>query len=247
VDGANFTWLVNRNDRGRRARKNVQRIAFMQIAPRSIDLCRLALAAALAAVLPGCGPLATIAWLIHGPEMIPAEFDGLKGKRVAVVCLDVNSLSGVGGEADTIAKAVGMLLSKNIKDMHLVRSTEVADWVDTHGDDLTDFRDVGRGVKADMVIGIYLVAFNLHEGQTLLKGRSKVGVKVYDMTKGGELVYEASPHEIAWPENGARHVTENEANFRNAFIGILAERIARDFYAVELGGDFGTDARHLAN
>jgi hypothetical protein len=125
--------------------------------------------------------------------MVPAEFDGLKGKRVAVVCLDVNSLSGVGGEADTIARAVGMLLSRNVKDMKLVRHTDVADWVDTHGDDLTDFRDVGRGVKADMVVGIDLLAFNLHEGQTLLKGRSKVGVKVYDMTKGGELVYEASP------------------------------------------------------
>ena len=58
------------------------------------------------AAIPGCGPMATIAWLIHGPEMVPAEFDGLKGKRVAVVCLDGNSLGGPGGEADTVAKAV---------------------------------------------------------------------------------------------------------------------------------------------
>jgi len=51
----------------------------------------LALAWAILLVsLPGCGPIATLAWLIHGPEMIPAEFDGLKGKRVAVVCLDAN-------------------------------------------------------------------------------------------------------------------------------------------------------------
>jgi hypothetical protein len=106
---------------------------------------------------------------------------------------------------------------------------------------------VGRGVKADMVVGIDLLAFSLHEGQTLLKGRAKVGVKVYDMTKGGELVYESAPKEIAWPETGARHVTENEANFRTVFIHTLAERIARDFYEVELGHDFGTDARHLAN
>ena len=92
-----------------------------------------------------------------------------------------------------------------------------------------------------------LLAFNLHEGKTLLKGRSKVGVKVYDMKKGGELVYEAAPKEIGWPENGARHVTENEANFRTVFIGMLAERIARDFYAVELATNFSNDARHLAN
>jgi hypothetical protein len=208
---------------------------------------RLLVAAGLLAAIPGCGPLATIAWLIHGPEMIPAEFDGLKGKRVAVVCLDGNSLSGPGGEADTVAKAVAISLGKNVPDIRVVRQNEVADWLDTHGDDVTDYRDVGRGVKADMVVGIDLLAFNLHEGQTLLKGRAKVGVKVYDMKKGGELVFESTPKEIAWPENGARHVTENEANFRTNFIGMLSERIARDFYAVELAQNFGTDARHLAN
>jgi hypothetical protein len=98
-----------------------------------------------------------------------------------------------------------------------------------------------------MVVGIDLLTFNLHEGQTLLKGRAKVGVKVYDMKKGGELVYESAPREISWPENGARHVTENEANFRTNFVGVLAERIARDFYAVELAGGFAQDARFLAN
>jgi hypothetical protein len=220
----------------------------MHVASRTLKRSsRLAIAAALLAVIPGCGPLATIAWLIHGPEMIPAEFDGLKGKRVAVVCLDGNSLSGPGGEADNVAKAVAIALGKNVPDIHIVRQNEVADWLDTHGDDLTDYRDVGRGVKADMVVGIDLLSFNLHEGQTLLRGRAKVGVKVYDMKKGGELVYEAAPREIAWPENGARHVTENEANFRIVFISTLAERIARDFYAFELAQSFGNDARHLAN
>src|SRR5436190_22432757 len=201
----------------------------------------------LFALLSGCGPIATIAWLIHGPEMLPAEFEGLKGKRVAVVCLDANSLSGPGGEADAVAKAVAMTLAKQVSDIHMVRQNEVADWLDSHGDDVTDYRDVGRGVKADMIVGIDLLAFNLHEGQTLLKGRAKVGVKVYDMKKGGELVYESAPKEIGWPENGARHVTENEANFRTIFIGMLAERIAHDFYAVELATSFSEDAKHLAN
>jgi hypothetical protein len=210
-------------------------------------LATFVLAVATTGLLPGCGPIATIAWLIHGPEMVPAQFDGLKGKRVAVVCLDGNSLGGPGGEADAVAKAVGMTLGKHVPEIKMVRQNEVADWLDTHGDDVTDYRDVGRGVRADMVVGIDLLAFNLHEGQTLLKGRAKVGVKVYDMTKGGELVYESAPKEIAWPENGERHITENEANFRTVFIYTLAERIARDFYEIELGSDFGSDARHLAN
>jgi len=209
----------------------------------------MAFAAALClfSVLPGCGPIATIAWLIHGPEMVPAEFDGLKGKKVAVVCLDANSLSGPGGEADAVGKAVAMTLQRNVHEITMIPQSKVADWLDSRGDDVTDYRDVGRGVKADMVVGIDLLGFTLHEGKTLLKGKSKIGVKVYDMRKGGELVYEAAPKEIAWPENGARHVTENEANFRTIYIGILAERVARDFYPFDLAENFSEDARHLAN
>src|SRR5256885_14649614 len=106
--------------------------------------CSLLIASAtLLAFLPGCGPLATIAWLIHGPEMIPAEFDGMKGKRVAVVCLDANSLSGPGGEADAVGKAVTMLLTKNVPEIKMVRQNEVADWLDSHGDDVTDYPDGG--------------------------------------------------------------------------------------------------------
>ena len=92
----------------------------MHDASRTIHRCfRLAVAAGLLAAIPGCGPLATIAWLIHGPEMIPAEFDGLKGKRVAVVCLDANSLSGPGGEADAVSKAVAMTLVRLLTDSGL--------------------------------------------------------------------------------------------------------------------------------
>src|SRR4051794_11691100 len=83
----------------------------------------------LLGAIPGCGPIATIAWLIHGPDMIPAEFDGLKGKRVAVVCLDANSLGGPGGEADAVGKAVTMTLQKNVPNITLVRQNEVADWL----------------------------------------------------------------------------------------------------------------------
>jgi hypothetical protein len=221
----------------------------MQNAPALSRRCLLVLAAAgLLAATPGCGLLATVAYLVKGNERVPAKFAGLKGKRVAVVCLDTHSLGGPGGEADAIGKAVALTLGANVPDIKMVRQTEVADWIDNQTGDLTDYRDVGRGVKADMVVGIDLLSFNLHEGQTLLKGRARVGVKVYDMTKGnGELVYEATPKEIAWPENGARHVTENEANFRVIFIHTLAQKVARDFYNYEMLEDFGSDAAHLAN
>jgi hypothetical protein len=166
---------------------------------------------------------------------------------VAVVCLDANSLGGPGGEADALAKVVTITLANYVKDIDVVRQQEIANWMDSQSQDLTDYRDIGRGVKADMVVGIDLISFSLHEGQTLLKGRARVRVKVYDMTKGGEVVYESPAKEISWPENGARHVTENESNFRTIFLHTLAQKVSRDFYDYEMLEDFGMDAAHLAN
>jgi len=198
------------------------------------------------AASPGCGMLPTVAYWINGNN-IDARFDGLVGKRVAVVCLDANSLKGPGSEADNIAKAVARSLAYNVKDMQLVRQSEVADWFDNHDQDVADYADIGRGVKADMVVGIDLEGFSIHEGQTLLKGRAAVVTRVYDMQRGGEVVYEMPQREITWPESGARHVTENEANFRIAFIQTLATRIAHEFYAYDAAEDYGIDAAFLGN
>lgn len=191
----------------------------------------------------GCGIASQMAYWIYGSK-IDAKFDGLEGKRVAVVCLDANSLKGPGSEADAIARQVSIMLGYNVADIHMVRQTEIGDWLDNHEQDLADYRDIGRGVKADMVVGIDLESFSIHEGQTLLKGRARVGAKVYDMTRNGEVAYESPPHEIRWPETGARHVTENEANFRTVFIHTLAQKIAKDFYAYDKVDDYGLDAAY---
>jgi hypothetical protein len=195
---------------------------------------------------PGCGALATVAYFFRGHKN-PAKFEGLAGKRVAVVCLDADSLKGPGGEADRIARTVATLIGYNVDDVTVVRQSEVADWFDNHDQDVSDYVEIGRGVKADMVVGIDLESFTIHEGQTLLKGRASVATRVYDMTRGGEVVYESPSREIAWPENGARHVTENEANFRTVFIHTLSQRIARDFFAYDKVDDYGGDAAFLGN
>lgn len=196
---------------------------------------------------PGC-VIDIFTTVMYRGRLAPAECTALEGKKVAIVCTANSGDFGPNPSAGIIARHIGQKLKANGKEITIVNQQNIDAWIDEHNVEYIDYAEVGRGVKADMVVGIDLLSFTLHEGQTLLKGRSKVGVKVYDMNKaGGELVYEKSPTEIAWPENGSRHVTENEANFRAHFIGMLAERIARDFYAYELAQNFGADARHLAN
>src|SRR5687768_6954796 len=104
------------------------------------------LAAGFSVTTSGCGIMATVAYWINGPTKVPAQFSGLEGKRVAVVCLDANSLGGPGGEADAIAKVVAITLANKVSDIDMVRQNEIADWIDNKGEDLTDYRDVGRGV-----------------------------------------------------------------------------------------------------
>jgi len=201
-------------------------------------------AAAACASAPGCTVFANMAYWMKG-QVVPAKFDGLKSKRVAVVCLDANSLGGPGGEADAVARAVNVMLARNVPKITVVRQSEIADWIDGQNQEVTDYTDIGRGVKADIVVGIDLISFNIHEGQTLLRGKANVHVRVYDMKQGGVIVHEEQPREIAWPENGARHVTENEANFRANFIQELSFKIARDFYDYEAVQDYSIDANHL--
>ncbi len=210
---------------------------------RALSLLVLALALSAS---PGCGAMSTVTYWLYGNNA-PAKFEGLQGKRVAVVCLDADSLKGPGSEADRVARTVATTLGYHVADIKIVRQSEIADWFDNHDQDITDYKEIGRGVKADMVVGIDLESFSIHEGQTLLKGRANVSTRVYDMQRGGEVVYESPSHEIAWPENGARHVTENEANFRTVFIHTLSQRIARDFFAYDKVDDYGGDAAFLGN
>jgi hypothetical protein len=213
----------------------------------TVRLVIVLVAASITISQTGCGVvglMAQVSYWIYGDKIAP-QTHCLEKKRVAVVCLDPGSLKGPGNEAAALAKAISNALAYNVEGIDVVRQQEINDWIDTHDDDLTDFRDVGRGVKAEMVVGVDLESFTLHEGQTLLKGRANVAVKVFDMTQNGKVVYETPSREIAFPKNGARHVTESEANFRTIFLHTLAQKVARDFYAYDRLEDYGGDSALL--
>ena len=100
----------------------------------------------VSAAAPGCGMLSTVAYWIKGNK-IEAKFKGLEGKRVAVVCLDADSLKGPGSEADQIARMVSTSLGYNVPDINLVRRTEVESWFDGHDQDIADYVDIGRVIE----------------------------------------------------------------------------------------------------
>jgi hypothetical protein len=200
----------------------------------------LGLLAALLVSQSGCGLTAHMLYWARG-NPVDAKFPGLKGKTVAVVCFDGN-LAGQGSEADMIAKHVTSLLSANGEKIKVVDQQQVLDWMDEQSENVNDFKDVGRGVKADMVVGIDVDQFSTHEGPGLLRGRSRYSVKVFDLTQGGKLVYSVQTTPVLYPEMGPRPISESEDAFKFLFIQIVAKQIAKDFYTYDRLEDFGKDS-----
>jgi hypothetical protein len=203
-------------------------------------LCAGLLAAALVVPHSGCAIAGAVMYWVKGNK-VEARCTALEGKRVAVVCV---SGSGVGplSEGETLAGRVGLLLSQNVKKIELVSAKEVADWRDQNNWDQVDYKSIGRGVKADMVLAIDLETFSIHDDKTLLRGRAKIKSAVYDMTSKGQLVFSDGPKEFIFPEHGAQHVIENELNFKRIYLDRLAKDIATKFYAYDKIDDFAQEA-----
>jgi hypothetical protein len=190
----------------------------------------------------GCQMLLfTPLYLLKGMD-VPADYPGLEGKRVVVVCRPPTSLEYRYGSVDReIAKKVGSLLGENVKKIDIVKWADVEQWIDEQ--DYEDVEQLAKAVKAQMVVEIDLEEFSLDKGSTLRQGKANLSMTVYDMDEGGKDVYQKSLNEILYPFNGGVPVGEKpEAEFRREFLTIVSERIGRHFYKHDPHTDFASDS-----
>ena len=208
---------------------------------------KVLLAALTIAVLPiiGCtNVLFTVAYLIHGTDVDP-DFKDLKGK-VAVICRAPTSLQysnpNMGRE---LAQEITLLLQQQLPKIKFVDQRKIAKWTDEH--DSEDFADVGKAVKADMVVGIDLESFDIYQGQTLYQGRASATVRVFDCKKKGKQVFHQNIPQVVYPPNSAVATSDRSGpgEFTHEFELKLADRIARCFYAHDPYADLGQDSDSL--
>ncbi|MFM8251239.1 MAG: hypothetical protein ACKOBW_06560 [Planctomycetota bacterium] len=194
----------------------------------------------------GCIGLASqLLYVIKG-DKVAAEFDGLAGKRVAVVCVANSSNYDPGSASSKLAQMVEIILKKEVPRISLIRQDRVVDWIDNNDWDQMDYRDVGRGLKAEMVVGIDLDGYRLHEDATMYRGKANVVITVFDV-KANETVYKRHLTGYSFPSNGGKHVSETtEAQFQSVFLTELAIDIAKTFHAYEFKNDFARDASMLS-
>jgi hypothetical protein len=205
---------------------------------------RAAWLSALALVLPlaagGCSLITTVAYLVRPENDAPAEFKGLRGKHVAVVCKPIIELEfSDAGSARELAGMVGMQLSRNVRKARVIDQREVARWIDENA--WVDYPTLGKSLDADLVVGIDLEQFRMHEGSTLYRGRATANVRVYDVAEK-KVLFEKRIDDFTFPGDSAVPSSDRtESQFRAMFLQVLAGRIARSFHAYDSRATFAEE------
>lgn len=190
------------------------------------------------------GCVGLIAQLLYssGQDLVPAEFDGLKKKRVAVITATDSSQYTDDIAAKMVSREVSQILQAKVDGIKLVREEEVDDWRDNHGWDKLNYVAVGRGVKADKVIAIELTDLRLRDGATLYRGQVSVTTTVYDVSSG-HREFRRHLDDYAYPVTGGQYTSETtEARFRRVFLHRLSEVIARYFHKYDFRDTVALDA-----
>ena len=198
----------------------------------------------MAASLGGCQSLLfTAAYLIRGTDD-PAECNKLREKRVAVVCRPVVSLKYTSARVNQdLAQQVAALLREKVRKIKMIDQRKVAEWMDENRWD--EYTEVGRAVGADIVVGIDLEQFELYESQTLYKGRAITEIKAFDCHTG-KAIFTKPPTNLVYPPHREVQTSDmQESDFRRQFVSILAEQIARHFYAHDPYEDVGLDSKNM--
>ena len=191
----------------------------------------------------GCAAnlLAGALYVLDGTN-VNAEYKGLKGKRVAVVCRQLASQQyNDPNVTRDLAKLIGQRLSTNVRKIKVIDQQEVANWTDAN--QWEEFTEIGKALEADLVVGIDVEDFRLLQGQTLLQGRSNVQIKVYDLKDENKVVFEKFPRQSVYPPNTGIPTQEKQLQqFRREYLNILADEIARHFYDHDSRSTFALDS-----
>ncbi|MGE0607771.1 MAG: hypothetical protein AB7O62_11825 [Pirellulales bacterium] len=206
----------------------------MDRARRGVSVRFGKLVLALSMLLPFCGCLAnaigTMMYVID-PNDQKAEYNGLKGKRVVVVCRPPADLRfNYANVANELSRSVGIQLQGNVSKIKVVDPQEVAEWTDERT--WKEYSEIGKALKADMVVGIDLDSFSLQQSQTVFQGHAAYRVQVIDLTDGSaSVVYEKLPPQSVYPPNtGVPAQDIQEPQFRRRYIQVLGDEIGRLFY-----------------
>jgi hypothetical protein len=203
----------------------------------------LTIVALATAAAPGCvGLLATA---LYRGRMAPAECSALEGKRVAIVCMANSGDFGPNPSAGLIARHIGEKLKANVKDIKIVNQQNIEAWIDEHDAEYVDYAEVGQGVKAEMVVAVEIESLRLQDNATLYKGHTEYALKVIDAKDGHEVFAPFTPPVIYPKYSGLHTASVTKEQFRQKYLEVVADEIARRFYEHDLNQQIAIDTPDL--
>jgi hypothetical protein len=204
----------------------------------------LLLALALVPTQSGCLHLiaATGMYLWEGGNLVPADFDGLKDKKVVVFCRPPASQEfRQAGASRAIAKRVSDLLEINVPGIEVIPQKQVDNWVDENDSD--DFAELGKAVKADLIVHVELGHFELFKGKTVYQGNADVTVSVHDVNDKNRLVWDKPMGEVLFPVHSGIAVQDKPVQqFQREFVEVLSQEVSMHFYKHDPHANFAIDA-----
>lgn len=201
----------------------------------------LLLASALV-VFPGCtGMMTQLMYVIKGHTM-PADFDGLEGKKIAVVCVSDASAYGPDPLTYSVSNALSIKLARGLKESSVVPVTKVEEWIDTHGWDERDFVALGEGIGVDAVVAVDIASYTIHEGSTMFKGRADITATVYNIQKEGQIDHHYGPKIFEFPKTGRPAIQTTDRQFEAMYLGQLVIHLANQFCEHDHLDSFASDA-----
>ena len=194
-------------------------------------------------LLPDPKPSSSVYRLSYNAAPVEAAFNGLEEKKVAVVCISDASAYGPDTLTYTIANALSLKLAQGLnEEMTIIPVSLVEQWIDTHGWDERDFLALGQGVGADSVVAVDVKSYSIHEGSTMLKGKSDVTATVYNVGKGGQVDFNYGPKIFEYPTHGRPATQTSERDFETLYLGQLVIDLAKQFTPHDHFDTFASDA-----
>lgn len=142
--------------------------------------------------LGGCAPMVMLGKMLQGDPLVTEDFktwNGGKslaksGKKVAILCTTPESIKTEYAALDVdLLSEVSRKLAKH--EISVVKPYKVATWIDDHGIENLDLKQLGTDIDADYVIQIKLDEFDYREENSpnLFRGRANGLVAVYSLVR----------------------------------------------------------------
>ncbi len=201
---------------------------------RVIMLAALAVTSAAAS---GCSWLLPFAILSKHKERVPAEFDKLENKRVAIVVwAEQSTLFDYPHVRMELAVHIGDRLWSAVDGVKVVDGRKIEDYMQRSLINTVDPEEIADKFDAEMIVYLELLEFQIRDPDSpdFLRPAINASVVVYDMTADPDepKQYELEP--VTIEQSGKLFSETSAAQVRKTVYEQFAEQVARKFYKHEV-------------